>query len=912
MWSNRLKTFIHYCIKILSYSVIALCSLVVFVMLILFIANLVLTTDRVSKIITDEVESNLNAKVSCHVTHFSLFNGFEIKNFILTGSDSSKPVVTFDTFRLRYSFFPLLIGKIKIYEVGLYNPSVYLEEQKGIWNIQKLSKPSEKKEKEDKEEAKEEKEKKDEITLPIPVEVLFGLVLENLSVTIDSSTYTAALKNFSGSIQLHIPPARRIPLNILALALFDKLKITVNPEETLSLSFVSRDITAGPPLLFTFNLVYHPEGNQLFSSFKCGTYNTPVRFARKHVAPLNAKIEYDIAYNSSDDAVNCKILRIVFGKSTWITFAGTIEHVNSKPEIQFAMLDSNIRLNEIYEYTNVLLGPKPYFNGSISIFPLTIQGNIHALTVKGAIRGQKVAFATDGFAVTIPSVEIPYTVVLQNSVIDASINIGLPHFIYTLDENRSRDNGISLQCNVVYNLNTSMLDLQRIVLIHRAPEIAAETMRVEVSGSVILGDIVAARINMSTVRFDLPSMAYTMPAPLKQSLTSSPITKPVTVRLKADVSTSAQTNSINLRALGVIPDYSIDDLTISASVTQKPQKGKIDIAYCDIASTKHQASIYMKGSVITKEDVFLDVDAGVHVAPRAPISFGNYTVSGVMKIVLSLQGTMQSLVAKGSLQSQQLILSNGAGKLFVGPVDMDIPIAYTMGQSFKMPFDSADVMNIQLFKQKANFSIGKIMAPHPSRNIAFEYVKNMHGHIGFKRNIMEIKNLQAEVLRGTVTLKELNFNLADLNPQHMEFRVALNANDIDIGKLDKPESVRINKDALLSLNAQVVGKNLNIAQDFDISGSINIYKVGEDFANRLFKGINEERGKSKLGMGQFAVDNSLIITGFDFYVDKGLVYPTVFFKKKMLGIFVTVNNEQVRYERIPVVEFFNRVREETL
>ncbi|HXK66597.1 MAG TPA: hypothetical protein PK348_10040, partial [Spirochaetota bacterium] len=159
-----MKTFIHYCIKILSYSVIALCSLVVFVMLILFIANLVLTTDRVSKIITDEVESNLNAKVSCHVTHFSLFNGFEIKNFILTGSDSSKPVVTFDTFRLRYSFFPLLIGKIKIYEVGLYNPSVYLEEQKGIWNIQKLSKPSEKKEKEDKEEAKEEKEKKDEIT----------------------------------------------------------------------------------------------------------------------------------------------------------------------------------------------------------------------------------------------------------------------------------------------------------------------------------------------------------------------------------------------------------------------------------------------------------------------------------------------------------------------------------------------------------------------------------------------------------------------------------------------------------------------------------------------------------------------------------------------------------------------------
>jgi len=67
-----------------------------------------------------------------------------------------------------------------------------------------------------------------------------------------------------------------------------------------------------------------------------------------------------------------------------------------------------------------------------------------------------------------------------------------------------------------------------------------------------------------------------------------------------------------------------------------------------------------------------------------------------------------------------------------------------------------------------------------------------------------------------------------------------------------------------------------------------------------------------LGMAQFAVDNSLIISGFDFYIDKGLVYPTVVFKRKILGAVVTVNNERVRYERIPVMEFFNKVREESL
>lgn len=912
MWSNRLKTVFHYSIKTIYYIGLALCSLLGILVLIFFIANAVLTGDRVAKIITDQIESGLNAKASLRVTHFSLFNGIEIKNFVLTGVDTLKPVISFNTLRLRYSFFPLLVGKIKIYEIGLYNPSIYLEEQKGIWNVQKLVKTAQKEETQEKEKADEEKEVKNEITFPIPVEILFGLVLEKLTVTVKTNTYSAALKNFSGTVSLHMPPTRHIPLNALGLTVFDRLNITINPEETLSLSFVSKDISAGPPLLFTFNLLYNPEAKQLFSTFKCGTYNTPIRFAQKHVAPLNAKVEYDIAYNPLHDTVHCKILRIIFGQSTWVSFAGTIAQVNTEPKIQFAMMDSNIKLNEIYPYTNILLGPKPYFNGSISIFPLMIKGDINELTVKGAIRGQEVAFSADGFAITIPSVEIPYEVTLHNQIIQASVNIGLPHFVYTLDRNRSGDNAISLQCNVAYNGNSGMLDIQKLVLVHRAPQIAAETIRCEVAGSLVLGDLMAASINVSTLRFDIPSVAYTLPSPLKQSLASSPITKPVTLHIHTDMSMSDETNIINLNAFCMIPDYSINDLLVTTSITHKPNKGKIDITKLDISSKKQHASMYMKGSVITKDELSLNVEAGISMAPRIPVTFGDYTLSGIMQVFLKLKGTMQTLVAKGSVQSQKLILSNASSKIFVGPVDMDMPIAYTMGQSFTMPFDSTDVMNIQLFKQKENFLIGKIVAVHPSRNIAFEYGKDVHGYIGFKRNMLEIKNMQAHIMGGIVTLKEFSFNLADLNPQHMEFRTALNAHDIDIGKLDKPESIRINKDSLLSLNAQVEGKNLNIGQDFDISGTINIYKVGERFANRLFKGLNEDRGKSKLGMAQFAVDNSLVITGFDFYLDKGLVYPTVFFRKKVLGIFVTVNNEQVRYERIPVIEFFNRVREETL
>jgi hypothetical protein len=40
---------------------------------------------------------------------------------------------------------------------------------------------------------------------------------------------------------------------------------------------------------------------------------------------------------------------------------------------------------------------------------------------------------------------------------------------------------------------------------------------------------------------------------------------------------------------------------------------------------------------------------------------------------------------------------------------------YTMGESFEIPFDVADSMNIALFKPEVNVSIGRIVAKHPSR-----------------------------------------------------------------------------------------------------------------------------------------------------------------------------------------------------
>jgi len=896
--------------KVAYYLSIGVAGFIVLLFIGIIGVNIYITDSKATRFLISQIESSLNATASLQVTHFSLFHGFEIKNCKLFVLGDTTPLLQFDTFKLKYSLLPMLIGKVNIYEVGLYNPSIVIDEHKGVWNFQRMLKPSEKKEKEEKEE-KQKVEAGEAISLPIPVEFLFNCIVQNLSITVHGSTYELRCHDFSSYITVHAPSMRSIPLNVKALALFDTMDIAINPQKTLQLSFISKDVKAGPPLLFSFHVAYNPDQKQLSSNFICGTYTTPLRFVQKHVAPLNAKIEYDIIYNPSTDVLRCNTFMITFNQSTWVSFAGSILHVNKSPEISFAMLDSNIRLHELYTYTSKLIGPSPYFHGTVSLFPLMITGKGNNFTVTGAISGENVAVATGDFSITVPSFTIPYTVAMSNAYVTGSLRIHIPHFYYALGE-KSKDNSADLVCDINYNRNTGFVQIHRFVMVHRDAASAKEAIRCEMDGTVSLHDTIQARIAIHPLMINMPVLTHTLPAHLKQALSSSPITKPISVTLNTTLQSSKKVNAIELATIFAIPDYDIDDLKLTASIAHKPEQQKITISVLELSSSKKNMAIQAHGNVVMGNDIMIDVSTGLTVAPAKPVAFADYSLSGQLAVAMHLKGTVQKLSAKGNIVSKKLQIESKPNKLYVGPVDIDIPIMYTMGESFEIPFDVADSMNIALFKPEVNVSIGRIVAKHPSRNIAFEYMSSCKGYIGCKRNTLEIKNVQATVMGGTVTLKELLFNLADLKPENMGFRVAFNVNDIDIGKLDDPSSLRIHHDSLLSMNAIMQGKNLSTGQNLDISGTATIYKVGEQFANRLFKGLNEEKGKSKLGMAQIAVDNSLIIAGFDFYIDKGLVYPTVVFKRKILGALVTVNNERVRYERIPVMEFFNKVREESL
>ena len=59
------------------------------------------------------------------------------------------------------------------------------------------------------------------------------------------------------------------------------------------------------------------------------------------------------------------------------------------------------------------------------------------------------------------------------------------------------------------------------------------------------------------------------------------------------------------------------------------------------------------------------------------------------------------------------------------------------------------------------------------------------------------------------------------------------------------------------------------------------------------------------------VDNFTKIKGFNFNLDKGLVYTTVDFERKFFSILAMVENNKVEFDRIPVQEYLkNTLKEE--
>ncbi len=914
--------------------------LVVLILIIaLFAAKIYLSPQRVENLIITNFNGMSYGEISLNVREFSPYDGFVIDNIhIKNGKEfNNTTFVKIKRLAVKYGLFPIFTGSVKFHEIGIYKPEIYLEEKNGVWNAARLMKPGEKKPEEKKEEKKEEEGPPlKEINLPVSVEFLFNFILDELKVYAKSSRFNASMEGLTFRLGIDIPPFKKVPLSVDAVTLLRKMEVLLNPREEMKVSFSSKEAGLAPPLILTWKLVFSKEdpGSPRFNSiFRFGTYRAPVRFKRSYLAPLNFMVSYDLFYNPIKDHLNLNHFGVQFGGKKWLSLTGSISQVTKQQRIDLRMSQSIISLNDLYPYFLSLTGDRSKrFGGTISLMPLTITGDPANIDLAGNLVLKNIFVSMPKTAANIPSLNLAYNVKKRSSTMTVAANLRIPGLYYALGGKRSGSNGIELDLDVTgYNMFATSVTIRNFGLKLTSPSQKKKALDLALSGNIKLKPAPSGQVRITRFRFDHKPLLAMLPETFRPAIEGIPLTKPVDMNLDLNFALGERISALlnmflkvpGLKAGG--QDLAFNDLKLNLNLMMDNKKKFLNLKKFHFGSKMWNLSVDAGGFLDMKKAPFSDSNLKFSLTLNNPVMrtvFPPWQIGGVINLTAHVKGDLESGKAWGSFKIDKFNLRNDSPgqMLAVTDVNLDFP--------FEMPFDyiikknysgeslltiNKDVIfNNENFKDKPNFSIKSIKAKHPKRDIPFEYLRDFETTILLKKNLFLISNLKAYLLDGSLYGRRILFNLADLDfatMDNMEFMLILDITNLDINKLDDPDPKKKTRDAELSLNANFHGRGLNIKKELKPVGYVNIYKIGDRFASRLFKGLSQKKGKSTLGpIGDFALTNSVRPAGFNFRLNKGLVYATVRVQRQgVIGLGIGLENNEMPFERMPLQEYLRNI-----
>ena len=901
-------------------------SIIVLIAIVLFALKLYLTPERVENLIITNFNNMSNGEISLSVKDFSPYSGFEIDNILIKNGEEygRSTFVTMEKLVVRYGLFSMLIGNIRIPEIGIYKPRIYLVERNGVWNAARLMKPGEKKiEEEEKEEEKpDEGPPPKEINLPISVEFLFKFVLDDLRLYVKGSSFNAAVEGLTFNIDIWIPPFKRIPTSVEAVSLLERMKIELNPKEEMNVTFSSRDASIKPPLIVTWKLDFNKKDKgkpQFFSRFKFGTYKTPVRFKRSHLAPLSFMVSYDIFYNPLDDHLKLNHFGISFKNKKWIYLAGSVKNVTKKQEFYIKMTESGIVLDDLHPYFRSITGDRrTKFKGVLSLFPLTIQGNPDTIDIDGAVQLKNIYFKNPDVEARIPYFRLSYSVLKRGNNMKILSRLNMPHLFYALARKKSGDNGMYMNVDISAFNNFQKVDINKFIFRFYNPVSKKNALNLAILGSVYLKPVLQGTVKIKRFTFLKEPLLGMVTKDIRKALAGVPLNKPLDMDLNVNFSLGKK---IVKAVLGInikVPDFDMNDLKLRVNLVQDNIRKRVTLNSFYIGAPSKGLSIKAHGTVDLKKPPMSDSDLKLVIelnSPKMKPIYGPWKLKGLFQLNTFVKGDLKTGKAYGNIRIDKLFVQNDESKMTVEDLNMAFPFEYYFTPQYKggsrIAVNKTQVIDNENFKEKENFTIRAIKAKHPSRDISFTYLKDFGATMFFRNNIFEIVKLKAYILDGALYGRDILFNLADMKPENIEFRLILDVTNIDIGKLDEPDPAKKKRDAELSLNANFSGRDIRMfvgkSKELSVSGYINIHKIGEKFANRLMKGLSEEQGESKLGIVQPIVDNSMLVKGFNFNLDKGLIYATVTLSRRAVGFIATVKDEKVQFERMPIQVYLNNI-----
>ena len=897
-------------------------TIIILIPVVLIFLKLFLSPQRVESLIVNNFNAMSNGSIELNVREFSPYSGFVMENITIFNGpefDGSK-FVSIDRVALQYGFFRFLTGSFRISEVGIYNPHIYLVEKNGVWNVERLMKPSERAE-QIKEEPKESAPLGDKISLPISVDLLFKFVLDGLCVYVNGSSMRSTLEGFSASAQIVVPPTKEIPLSVQAVTLLDVMNVKVNPPERLNLSFYSKEADVSPPLILMLALDYiKGEGQDapvFNSTFKCGTGNNPIRLKGTYLAPMNFLVSYNLFYSPIEDRLNLEHFRVTFNGSRWIDLGGTVSNLAKDPYINIKMAESLIDLRALYPYYTGLTGDRSMrFGGDLSLYPLSVTGSLSSLDTIGSVtmRNISVVLIKDGVNLSLPSFKFGYDVKLRGNDILASADIDIPHIYYTLKGSKSGDNGFRLKADVKAGNMGKDIAINNVSLRYYYPPAGADAVAVDLSGFVSTGGRISGKVEIPRLYVNIQPLKQMLPGRIAKDLESILLTKPVTISLSSDFNMGPVLEA-GLSMLIRAPDFEINDLKLAAHVRQDSGAQRVYLDSFSLSSAAWNAALKASGRVDLKKAPISDSDIKLSLVVSAPQKrrlFKDIELRGLIDISATMKGDLDSGNVAGAVKIDGFNVNSDSMMLAVKELNLNFPFRYNLkamsGESVLL-VRKDNIIDNDFFRQRPNFTIASIMAKHPVRNIAIEYMRDFEAFMAFKDNIFQILNLKAYILDGSLMGKRVLFNIADLNMQNMEYVLELDATNIDINRLDKPLQKEKTRDAELSFNVNFSGKGLNVDRQLDATGYVNIHKIGNDFANSLMKGLSETEGKSTLGIVQPVLDNTMSVKSFNFNLDRGLIYARVALNRRALSYILgtKIQDNRVDFERITIQEYLRKV-----
>lgn len=898
-------------------------TLVVIIAAALLFARLYLTPGTVENLAKSTFNGMSNGTLELKVEDFNPYSGFAINNIVVrSGADfNNEKLFEMERIVFRYGFFRIFTGSIRFPEIGLYKPRVYLTEKNGLWNAATLMKPSEKKPEPEKEEGEEEETgpSTGDIELPISVDFLFNFILDDLSVYVRGADMKADMTGLTFKALIDVPPFKTIPRSVEAVRILKTMKFELNPERSMNVKFYSKAAATEPELILNWMLNFSNGDTPQFSStLNAGAKRMPLRLQNKFLSPFNFLIAYDIFYNPIYDILKINSFSLSFQNSNWIRLSGKVSSVTKNQVLDIHMNESRIPLGDLYPYYVIMTGDRSMrWNGEISLAPLSVRGTAKAPEVDGAINLKNLFFKNPGIEARVPLLSLAYFMKMYGSSMDIGADLAIPHLTYTIEGSKSGDNGVKLSARASGINNFSQVKISGVSFDFYNPAGGDKALSMNLGGFVNLGKAMSGNINIDRLRINTRPLPAMVPGRFKKQVADIPLKKPVDITLGAGFSLAGSKTSANLNMLAKIPDYGVNDLALDASIEQDADAKRIRISKVNLGSRSMNLLLAANGTVDLKKAPLSDSDLRVSLELNNPALrnvFGPWKTSGAMKLSARMKGDLDTGKASGNLVFNKFNVRNDEDMLALTDLEMNFPFEYEFkarkAEKSYISVTQKQVIDSDYFSEKPNFTIKSISAKHPARKIPYEYMKGFSAYMIFSDNVFRISDLKASIMDGSIYGRSILFNLADFKPENMEFSLILDASNINIARLDDPDPRKGGKDAELSLNANFSGRGLNIKKELTASGYINIYKIGAEFANRLMRGLSEEKGKSKLGAPvQFAVDNSMLIKGFDFRLDKGLVYTTVTFTRKMLSLFVTVDNSKVSFERIPIQEYLRKVSE---